>query len=289
MRFRAVGGHVRIPAEGALALGLGRLEHGGRIGVLEQHVRAAIDQRGRGFRFFWRVKPAIDPDHLGLDLGVAALRAQGKAIDVADHFGNRDRRDHAQRVGLGHLAGDHAGHVGAFIGAAVVGAHVRGRLVASGMLELDTVVVGSNLEHGLHVAKRGAENQLIALTGEVADHALGVRRLGHVLDKRRDHLVAELCLDGLAAVVVCKGPAAVTDRADVGKGNFERNGFGRWRWNRRPGHGHGHHFFFLAAPRQRGGGHDAEGGCFQQRTFLQISHVKSSFLVQLRRVEKIRL
>jgi hypothetical protein len=36
------------------------------------------------------------------------------------------------------------------------------------------LAVGRNLEHGLHVAEGGAEDQLVALAGHVADHALGV-------------------------------------------------------------------------------------------------------------------
>src|SRR5213595_1277758 len=36
-------------------------------------------------------------------------------------------------VGLGHRAGDHAGHVGAFVGAAVIGAQVGRGLVAGGV------------------------------------------------------------------------------------------------------------------------------------------------------------
>jgi hypothetical protein len=114
------------------------------------------------------------------------------------------RADHAQRVGLGHAAGDHAGHVRAFVGAAVVGAQVLGRLVAGGVLELHVLAVGGDLEHRLHVAEGGAEDQLVALAHHVAHHALGVGRLGHLLDEGGDDLVAEFLLDALRALSCAK-------------------------------------------------------------------------------------
>ena len=95
------------------------------------------------------------------------------------------------------------------------------------MLELHVLQVGRHLEHRLHVAEGGAEDQLVALARDVAEHALGVGRLGHLLDEGGDDLVAELLLDRLAAVVVRKGPAAVADRADVGEGDLQRLGLGR--------------------------------------------------------------
>ena len=101
------------------------------------------------------------------------------------------------------------------------------RLVAGGVLELHVLEVGRDLEHRLHVAEGGAEDQLVALAGHVAEHALGVGRLGHLLDEAGDDLVAELLLDRLAAVVVREGPAAVADRADVGEGDLQRLGLGR--------------------------------------------------------------
>ncbi|MNZ93536.1 hypothetical protein D3C78_1126070 [compost metagenome] len=274
MGLGAVGRHVRIPTESALALFLGGLEHGGRVGVLEQHVGAAVDQRSRGFGFLGRAEPFIDPDHLGLDLGVDRLRAQREAVDVADHFGNRHRADHAQRVGLGHAAGDDAGHVGAFIGAAVVGAHVVGGLVAGGVFELHLGEVGGELLQRFHVAERGAEDQLIALPGHVAQHALGVRAFGHAFHIAGLDLVAEFLFQGLARLVVGIRPAAIADRTDIRKRDLQRLGLGR-----RCGHGCGRRcgcgLFLLAATghgRRRHGGQRRQ---LEHRALVQISHISS--------------
>ena len=74
-----------------------------------------------------------------------------------------------------------------------------GLLVAGRVLEPDVLRVGGDLEHRLHVAEGRAEDQLVALARHVAEHALGVGRLRHVLDERGLDLVAELLLDRLAA------------------------------------------------------------------------------------------
>jgi hypothetical protein len=66
------------------------------------------------------------------------------------------------------------------------------------------LAVGGHLEHGLHVAEGGAEDQLVALAGHVAEHALGVGRLGHLLDEAGHHLVAELLLDALRPLSCAK-------------------------------------------------------------------------------------
>ena len=182
---------------------LGGLQHGRRVGVLHQHVGAAVEQRLRGFGFLRRVEPLVDPDHLGLDLRVDRLRAQREAVDVADHLGDRDRADDAERVGLGHAAGDHAGHVRALVGAAVVGAHVVGLLVAGGMLELHVLQVGGDLQHRLHVAEGGAEDQLVALAGHVAEHALGVGRLGHLLDEAWSATLSPNCFSTALRALSC--------------------------------------------------------------------------------------
>ena len=247
---------------------------------MEQHVRAAIDQAGGGFGFFGRVEPFIDPDHFGLDLGVAALGAQGEAVDVTDHFRNWHRSDNAQRAGLAHFSCDHAGHVSAFVGAAIVGAHVVGGFVAGGMLKLYVFEFGGQLEHGFHVAESGAENHFIALAGHVADDALGVSGFGHVFYKGGKDLVAEFFFNRFAGVVMCKRPAAIAHRADIGKGDLQRLGFGcRWGGCRS--------LRFFAAAHQHRCGNSCHRRNFQQRTFLHICHVISFLESKVREGKKI--
>ena len=233
---------------------------------MEQHVSAAVDQRGGSFGFFGWVKPLIDPHHFGLDFGVDRLCAQGEGVDVADHFRNRNGSDHTQGVGLGHLASDHASHVRAFIGAAVVSAHVLCLLETSGMLELDVLSVSSHFEHGFHVAKGGAKNEFVALADHVAEIALGVGRLGNVFGERGFNFVAELGFQSFASVVVRKGPTAVAHRANVGKCNFQRLWLGSFNHGCRLG------LFLFTASNHEGRSHHAQCSGTEPSAFVQICH-----------------
>ena len=141
---------------------------------MHQYISAAIDQGGGCVSFFGWVEPLIDPHHFGFYFRVDRLRTEGEAVDVANHFRNRNRADHAHRTGLAHLACNHASHVGTLIGAAVVSAHVVCGLVTCGVLKLDVFVVCRHLEHWLHVAECGAENHLVALTYHVTNDAFGI-------------------------------------------------------------------------------------------------------------------
>ena len=222
MRLGSVFGHVRIPAKAALAHFFGGLQHGGRIGVLEQHVGAAIDERGGGLGFLGRVEPVVDPHHAGLDGRVGALRTQREAVDVANHLGNRHRSHHAQGIGLGHLPGQHTRHVGTLVGAAVVGRQVGRGLVAGGVLKLGIRKIFGDLEHGLHEAETGSHHQMVALGGQVTHHTLGVWTLGHFFNDAGLHLVTEFGFHRLAAIVMRKGPAAIAHWPHVHEGHFQR-------------------------------------------------------------------
>ena len=264
MGLGAVCGHVGVPAKGALALILCRLQHGGRISVLEQHVGTTIDQACSGFGFFGWVEPLVDPHHLSLDLGVAALRTQRKAVDIADDFGNWNGCDHTQRAGFGHLAGNNTRHVRAFVGATVVGAQVVGRLVTGSVLKVHALEVRCHLEHGFHVAKGGTENQLVTLAGQVADHTFGIGRLWHVFHHRCLDLVAKFFFQCQAAPVVCKCPAAVAHRANISKSNLQRLSLGRRGGRYWCGRGcHRYRLRFLAAANQYSTGHGRQSCKFQ--------------------------
>ena len=91
MGFRAVSCHVRVPSKSAFAFVLRCFEYRRGVRILEKYVGTAVDQTGGSFSFFGWVEPFIDPHHFGFDFGVAGLRAQGKAIDVANNFWNWDR------------------------------------------------------------------------------------------------------------------------------------------------------------------------------------------------------
>lgn len=216
--------HVGIPAEGEHALFLGGLDDGRGIGVLHEHIGALGDQRQRGFTLLARVEPAVHPDDAGGGGRIDAAGADGEGVDVADDFRDGDRGDDAELVALAHLAGDDAEHVGAFVGTDVIDAEVLVGLVAGGVHE-DGVGEGlGDLDHLVHVAEGGGEDDLVALLRHVAEDAFGVGRFRHVLDEAGLHLAARLGFDRLAADVVGIGPAVVAGRADVYETGLERVG-----------------------------------------------------------------
>ena len=73
-----------------------------------------------------------------------------------------------------HLAGDDAGEIGALVGAHVIGAQVGAGLEAGGVLPLDVRKFLGQPDHRFHVAERRAEDHLVALGGQVTEHALGI-------------------------------------------------------------------------------------------------------------------
>ena len=184
------------------------------------------DKCNRRFTLLARVEPAIHPyrprDHLGID----AARAQGERVDVADHFGDGNRPDHAELVGLRHLARDHAKHVRAFVGADVVDAEILVGLVAGGMHEDSIGERLGDLVLLVHIAERRAEDHLVALLRELAEDALGVGGFRNVLDVRGLDLGAELLFDVEPPLIVRIGPAVIANRAQVDESNLERF-FGR--------------------------------------------------------------
>ena len=159
---------------------------------MHQHVSTTIDKGCSRFCFLWGIEPLVDPNHFGLHFRVDRLRTHCEGVDVANNFRNWNGSHNTQGVCFGHLARNHASHVSTFIGTAVVGAHVVGCFVTGGMFKLDFFVVCGHFEHGIHVAKCGAENHFVALAGQVAEVALGIGAFWHFFNKGGDDLVAKL-------------------------------------------------------------------------------------------------
>ena len=93
------------------------------------------------------------------------------------------------------------------------------------MFKTHTLGFFGHLEHGFHVSKGGAENQLVALPHQIAHHTLGVRTFGHALDKAGLDAITELLLHRLAGVVMGKGPAGIAGRANINETDLQRIGF----------------------------------------------------------------
>ena len=273
MGFGSKGAHVGIPTESILTGFFSGLQHGGGVGVLQQNVCARVDQGLSGLRLFGGIKPGVDPNDFGFDLGVDALRAEREGIDVAQHFRNREGAHEAERAGFAHLASDHACQIGVLVEASVIDAHVVGGFVAGGMLEFHIGEVFGDFEHRLHVAKAGGENDLVALRGQIANHALGVCAFGHFFDEGGFHLVAKLGFNGFAAEIMREGPACIANRADIDPSRLQRLSFrcGRSSGWSRCGRG----FFLFAAAHQGHGGHgSADSRQFERRALGKVSHLR---------------
>jgi hypothetical protein len=183
-------------------LGLRHLHDRRRIGVLIEHVDPLVGE-GLGCLFLaGRVVPAVDPDDLGLHARVHAPRAERPRVDVAKNLGDRKRRDEAERVAPGHLARDDTEQIRALVESALIHAEVLRGLVPGRVLEDDVGKVARDLDRGLHEAERRREDHLAPVGHELPDDALGVRRLGDVLDEYGLHARAEFLSDHLAAEIV---------------------------------------------------------------------------------------
>ena len=186
------------------------------------HVHVLVEQSHGGIALLGRVEPHVEPHHLDGGLGVDRAHAQREGVDALQHFRNGKPGHEPGHAGLAHAAGCNTGEVAAFVVARVGSGHIGRGLVAGDGLELHVWIVLRHLERGLHVAKAGRENDLVAGGGQVADHALGVGPFSHVLDKRGLHLVAQRGLDGFAAFVMLARPACLGDGRDIDKTGFDR-------------------------------------------------------------------
>ncbi|MNC35214.1 hypothetical protein D3C75_836880 [compost metagenome] len=146
-------GHVRGVADGVDAAAFGGLDRCRAVGVLEQHVNALVDQGVGGIGFLARVEPGVDPHHLDFGAGVVFVQRQLDGIDIAQHFRNREGGDIADLLGLGHLRGQVAANVTAFVGCGQVSTKVLVLLVAGGMFEGDLRELLGDFGGGVHVAE----------------------------------------------------------------------------------------------------------------------------------------
>jgi len=159
-----------------------------------------------------------------LIFGFTDCAPRGHGVDVADDGRNRKRPDKAKRVCLGHLTGDNADQIEAFLEARLIDRNVWPGLEPVDMLEFDVRKQLGDLLQRLHVAERGCEDQLVAVGGELTKHAFGIGGLRDVFHERGLDLVAHLLFETEPAHVVLLGPAAVATRAQIDERNLERLG-----------------------------------------------------------------
>ena len=188
------------------------------------HIGVLVEQRHGGFAFTRWVEPGVEPHHFDLRLGVDRTHAQREGVDALQHFRDGETRHIPGHAGLCHAACSDACEVTALVIPRIGHGHVGRGFVAGDGLELHAGEVLRHFEGGLHVAKTGREDELVALLRQVADHAFGVCAFGHVFDIGGGDFAAQRRFDSLAAVLMLAYPACGGDGGDIHKPDLERWG-----------------------------------------------------------------
>ena len=95
------------------------------------------------------------------------------------------------------------------------------------MLKLHIGKFFGNLQSRVHELKARRKNDLVALIGQIPDHALGIGHRRHILNELRLNAIAELLLDDFASFIVLLAPSFVGTGARVEPGGLEHAGIGR--------------------------------------------------------------
>ena len=212
--------HVGIVADDIGAACFCGLQGGRSILVHGQDIGTDVKQAVGGIPLGTRVEPGLGPDDAHFGVRVDAFDPQGKGVDAADNFWDREGGNVADDVLLGHLAGDDPGQVAWFIHAAEVGADIVSGLVAGAVHEDDLRVALGNIDGGIHVAEAGGENQVVAALHQPVDDPGRFRTFRNRFNIGRWLDVREL-FHLLAPLVVSVGPTGVSDGADIDEPGFD--------------------------------------------------------------------
>ena len=178
-----------------------------------EYIGALIHEEHGGIALPRGVEPFVKPDHAHRGLWIDRAHAQGEGVDALQHFRNGKPGHVAHHLAFAHAPGCDARKVAAFVITRVGRGHVGCALVAGEHLELHVREIARHLHGRLHIAEAGGENDLVALHGQVAQYALGVRPFRHIGHMGGLHAATQLLLHLLARGFVLTRPA----------------GFGNWR------------------------------------------------------------
>jgi hypothetical protein len=154
-----------------------------------------------------------------LAVRVHGLHAGGKGVDQHVDFGDRHGADRADDIGLGHLAGQHAGEIGAVMVPGAEDAEIVARSLAGGAEhEGGFRIVGSHLAGFLFHRVGFADDQLVALFGIFAH---GARVVG-ARNAFREHIFDDPFFGGSLKCCVQAGIPGVLDRGRMDACNLER-------------------------------------------------------------------
>ena len=206
-----------VVGHGPLALLLGDRRVGGRVRTGEHDLGAGIEQRGRAVALRGRVMPGVDPADVHGALGAGLLGAQHDRVAQPDLLRDGERGHVAQlgvAVELGAGAGQHAREVLHVLDGTEEVAEVGAvGLVAGEVQEGRVRELLGDRGHRVHVAERGADDEVEALAREAPEDLLRVCALGHELHVR-DMGVRHVLAEVLETLVVGLAPAAVVVGSD---------------------------------------------------------------------------
>ena len=191
----------------------------------ETQIVAILKQGDGGALFLIQVKPSVGYFYIDFGVFIHALNTEGKCVDTTGDLGVAASLcgNIADLVAFGFQAGCNAGEITSLIDAAEIIVEVFTIiLVAGAVQELDLGKLLGHFDHRIHVAKAGANNQTVALRGQVAHYALGICAFGHFVHNAGLDFVAKLGFERLTCGVVREGPACITHRVDINKRDFQR-------------------------------------------------------------------
>ena len=131
--------------------------------MLGDDIGAGIDQGDSSLFFGSWVIPGIGPEDFDLYVRVDALRAQGKGIDAADYFRDRERCYITDDVGFCFFTGNDTCDIAGFVHTAEVVAYVGGCFEAGAVQEGNVGVFFRDVDRRVHITKAGGEDNFVAL------------------------------------------------------------------------------------------------------------------------------
>ena len=217
-------GAVPVVGHAPLALFLGHIGHGWRVGPGKDHLRPGVKEGSGRFFLDDGVVPGVDPAHVHRTFGAGLSHAQCDGVAQPDLFGDGESGHVAQlgvAIHLGARSGQHPGHVlHVFHGAHQIAKVLPVRLDAG---EVDVHDVGELFGHDLHrvhVAKGRAKDQVEAFAGEATKDLLRLGAFGHVFDVGCVD-IGHVLLNVYQPFVVGLAPAAIVVGTDEHHGHVE--------------------------------------------------------------------
>ena len=121
--------------------------------MLQNNVSTLFNQRFGGVCLFGWIKPCVGPNDVKLDIWIHSLGVNIGTVDPADHFGDRERSNITDFIGLGHFTRNMALDCTAFIKPGRINRYVFSTFVACGVLKFYVGEFFRHIDCRVHIAK----------------------------------------------------------------------------------------------------------------------------------------